>query len=72
MKYEEVYLKAYQDGTDARRSLDSYFRFSNIECLHQALGYRTLLRPMHPWNPTMELWFNPHRQPGLDSPLLWP
>ena len=41
VKYEEVYLKAYQDGTDARRGLDSYFRFYNTERPHQALGYRT-------------------------------
>jgi putative transposase len=41
VKYEEVYLKTYQDGTDARRSLDSYFRFYNTERPHQALGYRT-------------------------------
>jgi putative transposase len=40
VKYEEVYLKAYQDGTGARRSLDSYFRFYNSERPHQALGYR--------------------------------
>jgi putative transposase len=41
VKYEEVYLKAYQDGTEARRSLDSYFRFYNNERPHQSLGYRT-------------------------------
>jgi putative transposase len=40
VKYEEVYLKAYQDGTDARRSLENYFRFYNAERPHQALGYR--------------------------------
>jgi putative transposase len=41
VKYEEVYLKAYRDGTEARRSLDSYFRFYNNERPHQSLGYRT-------------------------------
>jgi putative transposase len=41
VKYEEVYLKAYQDGTDARRGLDSYFAFYNGERPHQALSYRT-------------------------------
>jgi len=41
VKYEEVYLKAYQDGTDARISLGNYFRFYNTERPHQALGYRT-------------------------------
>jgi len=41
VKYEEVYLKAYQDGRDARISLGNYFRFYNTERPHQALGYRT-------------------------------
>ena len=41
VKYEEVYLKAYQDGRDARVGLGNYFRFYNTERPHQALGYRT-------------------------------
>jgi len=41
VKYEEVYLKAYQDGRDARVSLGEYFRFYNTDRPHQALGYRT-------------------------------
>ena len=41
VKYEEVYLKAYQDGKEARISLGNYFRFYNTERPHQALGYRT-------------------------------
>ena len=41
VKYEEVYLKAYQDARDARIGLGSYFRFYNTERPHQALGYRT-------------------------------
>jgi len=41
VKYEEVYLKAYQNGTEARISLGNYFRFYNTERPHQALGYRT-------------------------------
>ncbi len=41
VKYEEVYLKAYQNGRDARISLGDYFRFYNTERPHQALGYRT-------------------------------
>jgi putative transposase len=47
VKYEEVYLKAYQDGTDARRSFDSYFCFYNTERPHQALGYRTPAEAYH-------------------------
>lgn len=41
VKYEEVYLKAYQDGRDARIGIGDYFRFYNAERPHQALGYRT-------------------------------
>lgn len=41
VKYEEVYLKAYQDGRDARVGIGDYFRFYNTERSHQALGYRT-------------------------------
>ena len=41
VKYEEVYLKAYQDGRDARAGLGDYFRFYNTDRPHQALGYRT-------------------------------
>jgi len=41
VKYEEVYLKAYQDGKEARFGLGNYFRFYNSERPHQALGYRT-------------------------------
>ena len=41
VKYEEVYLKAYQDGREARAGIGSYFRFYNSERPHQALGYRT-------------------------------
>lgn len=41
VKYEEVYLKDYEDGWQAEASLSSYFRFYCDERLHQSLGYRT-------------------------------
>jgi putative transposase len=41
VKYEEVYLKAYQDGREARTQLGQYFHFYNTERPHQSLGYRT-------------------------------
>ncbi len=41
VKYEEVYLKAYQNGTEARNGIDAYLDFYNRERPHQALGYRT-------------------------------
>jgi len=50
VKYEEVYLKAYQDGRDARSSLANYFHFYNVERPHQSLGYRT---PAEVFAPTL-------------------
>jgi len=41
VKYEEVYLKDYQESSEAQRGLRRYFRHYNRERLHQALGYRT-------------------------------
>jgi len=41
LKYEEVYLKSYQDGTDAWQQLDRYIRWYNEERTHSALGGRT-------------------------------
>jgi len=41
VKYEEVYLRAYQDGKEARVAIGDYFRFYNTERPHQSLGYRT-------------------------------
>jgi putative transposase len=41
LKYEEVYLRAYESVAEARQGIASYFQFYNNERLHQALGYRT-------------------------------
>ena len=41
VKYENVYLKAYTDGRQAKADLAAYFRFYNAQRPHQALGYRT-------------------------------
>jgi len=38
--YEEVYLKDYQNLTDARQGLAAYFLFYNTERPHQSLGSR--------------------------------
>jgi putative transposase len=50
VKYEEVYLKAYQDSRDARVGLGNYFRFYNAERPHQTLGYQT---PAEVFNSTL-------------------
>ena len=41
VKYEEVYLKAYRNGSEARRGIDAYLDFYNRERPHQSLNYRT-------------------------------
>jgi len=40
VKYEEVYLHAYSNGTEAREGLTRYFSFYNARRSHQALGYQ--------------------------------
>ena len=41
VKYEEIYLRDYADGTETRRGLNRYFRFYNTQRRHQGLGNRT-------------------------------
>jgi len=41
VKYEEVYLKHYDDADEAWRGLAEYFAFYNRERPHQALDWRT-------------------------------
>lgn len=41
LKYEEVYLKAYDSIEAARENIAAWIQFYNFECPHQALGYKT-------------------------------
>ena len=41
IKYEDVYLKAYQSVAEARTGIYAYLEFYNRQRPHQALGYRT-------------------------------
>lgn len=41
LKYEEVYLKAYETPKEARIEIGKWFAFYNDERPHQALGYKT-------------------------------
>jgi putative transposase len=80
VKYEEVYLKAYQDGREARIGLGNYFHFYNAERPHQSLSYRTpaevfTLTPVEATNGGMveSLIANPLRIAGPDlniAPIL--
>ncbi len=35
VKYEDIYLKAYEDGWQLEQGMDTYFRFYNQERTHQ-------------------------------------
>ena len=41
LKQEEVYLKDYQQVTEARSGIERWFQFYNYRRRHQSLGYRT-------------------------------
>jgi putative transposase len=41
LKYEEVYLKAYDNIQEARRGIDGYLVFYNEKRFHSALGFQT-------------------------------
>jgi putative transposase len=41
VKYEEVYLKAYESVAEARESIGTYFEFYNSERRHQSLNRQT-------------------------------
>jgi putative transposase len=41
LKYEEVYLKAYDTVAEARLGIGNYFRFYNRERRHQSLERQT-------------------------------
>jgi putative transposase len=40
VKYEEVYIKNYENVLDAYCNLEKYFTYYNTQRLHQALGYK--------------------------------
>jgi putative transposase len=41
VKYEDIYLKSYKNGTDLQKGLEKYFDFYNRERFHQSLSYQT-------------------------------
>ena len=41
LKYEDIYLKAYENVRDLKTGISRYFRFYNSRRYHQALEYRT-------------------------------
>ena len=69
IKYEEVYLKAYQNGTEARAGIGAYLDFYNQERPHQALGYRT---PADVHQDDQECSGLPVHEAGLPSEVVIP
>src|SRR5438445_7402212 len=59
LKYEEVYLKAYDSVAEARAGIAAWIEFYNFERPHQALGYLT------PW----EAFCN-KLKPAHEAPLI--
>ena len=64
IKYEEVYLKAYQNGTEARKGIGAYLAFYNQERPHQALGYRSPGQVFHAVSPQRCLLEHPRALPS--------
>jgi putative transposase len=41
IKYELIYLKAFEDGKHLSQEVEQWFEWYNQERFHQALGYKT-------------------------------
>ena len=41
VKYEHIYLRAYENGLDLHKGLKEYFNYYNNHRLHSSLGYKT-------------------------------
>jgi len=41
IKYDDIYLNAYEDALDLWHGIENYIRIYNTERLHQSLGYQT-------------------------------
>jgi putative transposase len=63
LKYEDVYLKGYSDGREARAGIGEWIAFYNERRLHQALGYRA---PMAMWRQGISAVLG---QEAVDMPL---
>ena len=41
LKYEDIYLRSYENVRELKRGVQKYFRFYNGKRFHQGLGYLT-------------------------------
>jgi putative transposase len=76
LKHEDIYLKHYADGREARAGIAQWFAFYNGRRPHQALGYRT---PMSVWREEMaesekavDMWTTRPRAAWPDRPAALP
>ena len=69
IKYEEVYLKAYQTVAEARVGINAYLEFYNRRRPHQCLGYRT---PAQVYQKGQAEKRVAAQEPGLTSGLVKP
>ena len=69
IKYEEVYLKAYQTVAEARVGINAYLEFYNRRRPHQSLGYRT---PAQVYQKGQAEKRVAAQEPGLTSGLVKP
>ena len=69
VKYEEVYLKAYQTVAEARVGINAYLEFYNRRRPHQSLGYRT---PAQVYQKGQAEKRVAAQEPGLTSGLVKP
>jgi putative transposase len=70
VKYEDVYLRAYETPTELRAGLARYFEFYNARRRHSALDRRprmrcTLARPSQNWQPENRGRFHLRHCPSL-------
>jgi putative transposase len=66
IKYEEVHLKAYADGCEARSGISSWMNFYNFRRPHQAMNNQM---PMAVWRAGMDKIEAAAR--AVDMPLRW-
>ena len=69
VKYEDVYIKSYENIEDARINLDAYFKFYNSERPHSSLGQKTP-RSIYEKNRCKSEEKQQHKLTNLINPLL--
>ena len=66
LKHEDIYLKGYADGREAREGIGAWIAFYNRRRPHQALRYRT---PMSVWHDGIVAMIDAVGQTAVDMTL---